>query len=408
MPANNIIKMRRGTASQWASANPVMAAGEMGFESDTRKFKFGDATSAWNIMPYASAGGVEAGGFFVAETAPVGANIGDIWYNISDTGAEGGKSFIYYEGYWVELNPGTLGPQGSTGATGPANTLTVGTVTTLAAGELATIGITGTAPNQTVNFGIPNGADGATGDIGIITSASAPANTEVLWVDTSEAGDAVLPLAGTTGQVLSKVDGTDYNTTWTDASYVPAVGTDDQILTVVSGAPAWADAAGGGGLTLLSTTTLSGASTSIGSISQDYAYLVVEFYGLTMTAADDIIFQFKTGGTSLTNNSAIGARGIGTSASVAVNTSNRHNLAGYGIGDTNNYTRMTIYNYASTNNAQKVALILQTLIDSSARQNEGIQSFGFYNSTTGGIDEVGLATAAGTFNGGTLNVYGGM
>ena len=163
MPVNNTIKMRRGTAAQWQSANSVLSAGEMGFESDTRKFKFGNGTSAWNIMPYASAGGVEAGGFFVAETAPVGANVGDIWYNISDTGAEGGKSFIYYEGYWVELNPGTLGPQGSTGATGPANTLTVGTVTTLAAGELATINITGTAPNQTVNFSIPQGVDGSIG-----------------------------------------------------------------------------------------------------------------------------------------------------------------------------------------------------------------------------------------------------
>lgn len=163
MPAINTIKMRRGTALQWQTANTVLAAGEMGFETDTRKFKFGNGTTPWNIMPYASAGGVEAGGFFVSETPPVGANVGDIWYNISDTGAEGGKSFIYYEGYWVELNPGTLGPQGSTGATGPANTLTVGTVTTLAAGELVTVEITGTAPNQTVNFGIPQGVDGAIG-----------------------------------------------------------------------------------------------------------------------------------------------------------------------------------------------------------------------------------------------------
>ena len=167
MPAINTIKMRRGTALQWQTADTVLADGEMGFETDTRKFKFGNGTSSWNIMPYASAGGVEAGGFFVAETAPVGANVGDIWYNISDTGTEAGKSFIYYEGYWVELNPGTLGPQGTTGATGPANTLTVGTVTTLDAGELATVEITGTAPNQTVNFGIPQGLQGIQGVQGI-------------------------------------------------------------------------------------------------------------------------------------------------------------------------------------------------------------------------------------------------
>jgi len=110
--------MRRGTASQWQSVNPVLGAGEMGFESDTRKFKFGNGTTNWNAMPYASAGGVEAGGFFVADTAPVGANVGDIWYCSSDTGTEAGRSFIYYDGYWVELNPGVLGPKGDQGDQG--------------------------------------------------------------------------------------------------------------------------------------------------------------------------------------------------------------------------------------------------------------------------------------------------
>lgn len=157
MPVDTIIKMRRGTASQWQSANPVLSAGEMGFESDTRKFKFGNGTTTWNAMPYASAGGVEAGGFFVGETPPVGANVGDIWYNNSDTGDEAGKSFIYYEGYWVELNPGTLGPKGDTGDPGPSTNFVVGSVTTLAGGELATVTISGTSPNLTIDFGIPAG-----------------------------------------------------------------------------------------------------------------------------------------------------------------------------------------------------------------------------------------------------------
>lgn len=157
MPAQTIIKLRRGTAAQWASTNPVLAAGEVGFETDTRKFKFGDGVVTWNVIAYASAGGLEGGGFFVGETPPVGVNIGDIWYNNGDTGDEAGKSFIYYDGYWVELNPGTLGPQGDVGPAGPANTLTVGTVTTLAPRELATVTISGTAPNQTIDFGIPNG-----------------------------------------------------------------------------------------------------------------------------------------------------------------------------------------------------------------------------------------------------------
>lgn len=52
MPAQTVIKLRRGTLSQWASANPVLAAGEMGIETDTNKSKFGNGTTAWNLLPY--------------------------------------------------------------------------------------------------------------------------------------------------------------------------------------------------------------------------------------------------------------------------------------------------------------------------------------------------------------------
>lgn len=118
MPAIQSIRLRRGTAAQWQSVNPVLAAGEMGIETDTRKFKFGNGTTQWNGISYASSGGGDGGGFFVADAPPVGPNIGDIWYCSENTGDLAGKSFIRYDGYWVELNPGTLGPKGDTGATG--------------------------------------------------------------------------------------------------------------------------------------------------------------------------------------------------------------------------------------------------------------------------------------------------
>lgn len=46
--------LRRGLAATLASVNEVMLAGEMGLETDTRKFKFGDGVTAWNSLPYAS------------------------------------------------------------------------------------------------------------------------------------------------------------------------------------------------------------------------------------------------------------------------------------------------------------------------------------------------------------------
>jgi hypothetical protein len=46
------IQVRRGTAAEWASANPVLSAGEPGFETDTGLFKVGDGSTAYNDLPY--------------------------------------------------------------------------------------------------------------------------------------------------------------------------------------------------------------------------------------------------------------------------------------------------------------------------------------------------------------------
>ena len=47
------IQLRRGTSSQWDNANPTLAAGEIGIETDTNTFKFGDGVTAWNDLDYA-------------------------------------------------------------------------------------------------------------------------------------------------------------------------------------------------------------------------------------------------------------------------------------------------------------------------------------------------------------------
>ena len=55
---------------------------------------------------------------------------------------------------------------------------------------------------------------------------------------------------------------------------------------------AWvAVGAAGGGMTLLSTTTLSGATTNITTISQDYLHLQMIIEGLTLSATDDCLIK---------------------------------------------------------------------------------------------------------------------
>lgn len=46
------IKHRRATRSQWASENPILSAGEIGFEIDTNRIKVGNGLSPWISLTY--------------------------------------------------------------------------------------------------------------------------------------------------------------------------------------------------------------------------------------------------------------------------------------------------------------------------------------------------------------------
>lgn len=46
------IRLRRDTASNWSDANPILALGEAGYETDTRLLKVGDNSTEWNNLEY--------------------------------------------------------------------------------------------------------------------------------------------------------------------------------------------------------------------------------------------------------------------------------------------------------------------------------------------------------------------
>ena len=48
----NTIQHKRGTAANWTSANPTLAVGEFGYETDTGKLKLGDGSTAWSALGY--------------------------------------------------------------------------------------------------------------------------------------------------------------------------------------------------------------------------------------------------------------------------------------------------------------------------------------------------------------------
>jgi hypothetical protein len=95
------IKTRHDTAANWLSVNPVLALGEAGVETDTRKVKYGDGVTSWTDLLYAS----EPNQFDYQFTDGVNNNS---WHVVTVTGA---KEFDYDtpgHKYTVIANTGTL------------------------------------------------------------------------------------------------------------------------------------------------------------------------------------------------------------------------------------------------------------------------------------------------------------
>ena len=128
------IQLRRGTAAEWTSANPVLAIAEMGIETDTDLFKVGDGSTNWNSLAY---GGVQGN---TGPTGPIGPT--------GPTGPIGEASTV-------------TGPTGPTGPTGADSTVTGPTGPAGADGATGPTGPTGA-----------NGIDGPTGPTGPEGAAS--------------------------------------------------------------------------------------------------------------------------------------------------------------------------------------------------------------------------------------------
>jgi len=88
------IQFHRDLAAAWTSANPTLAEGELGLETDTGQFKVGDGSTDWNTLTYGGLTGPQGppGSALVtlsdvdASTAVAGDGLvydGDDWVNQS-------------------------------------------------------------------------------------------------------------------------------------------------------------------------------------------------------------------------------------------------------------------------------------------------------------------------------------
>lgn len=153
------LQFRRGLATQWTSANPVLSEGELGLVLDTGQFKIGDGTAAWGSLPY---GGL-----------------------LGPTGAAGPASMV-------------TGPTGWTGGIGPTGPAAAGgggaSITTPGPGYL----LTSTGTSASVIVAQSNVVLGATG-LGVFTSAPRGGLGSANALDVSGSVYGRLPVTVVTG-----------------------------------------------------------------------------------------------------------------------------------------------------------------------------------------------------------------
>jgi hypothetical protein len=241
---------------------------------------------------------------------------------------------------------------------------------------------------------------------------------------------------GTTGQVLAKASGTDLDFSWVaqdDSNAIQnaivdakgdlisataddtparlAVGANDTVLTADSSTATglkWAAPASGGGMTLLATTTLSGATTTISSINQTYTKLCVFIYGVTNATANG---EFRVAANGTTNIASTVSMADNTSIATISNDYTWLSGVGGGLGaividrtNANNFFQLEISNYASTTNYKSLSVnaIFQ---NPNVPAMRGWWSFGGIL-TNSAISSLVFSNSGGNLSTGTVEIYG--
>ena len=182
-----------------------------------------------------------------------------------------------------------------------------------------------------------------------------------------------------------------------------AIGSNGDILTVSGGLPVWSTPVSGGGMTLLSTTNLSGTTTTVSSISQSYTNLLIILKNVGLSTASTIGMTINgltgvyTYGFIRTIN---GTTSSNTNQSTSTIDTIFSNMDGAAAAARGNAT-ITIPQYTNTSN-QQITWTSQGSVNSTT----------FANFTTGAAQAVASAvtsvtfSSTATFNNGQIFIYG--
>ena len=140
------VQYRRGTEAEWNTNNPILAPGEPALNLTNGKIKIGNGSTAWAELEY------------FAETAY------ELAVRLGFTGTEQ-EWLNSLSGYAIAVENGFTGTQEEwlLSLVGPPANISTGTVTTGDPGSQASVSISGTAPDYTIDFTIPQGIEGIQG-----------------------------------------------------------------------------------------------------------------------------------------------------------------------------------------------------------------------------------------------------
>jgi hypothetical protein len=200
------IQIRNGTAAQWTSANPTLAVGEMGAETDTGKFKIGTGSTAWNSLAYAAVGTVTSvaqsftGGIVSVGGSPVTSS-GTLALTIA--GTSGGVPYFSSGTAWASsaaLASNALVIGGGAGAAPATTTTGTGVVTALgvntgtAGAFVVNGGALGTPTSGTLTnaTGLPVSTGVSGLGTGVATFLATPSSANLISAMTDETGSGLL------------------------------------------------------------------------------------------------------------------------------------------------------------------------------------------------------------------------
>jgi hypothetical protein len=196
----------------------------------------------------------------------------------------------------------------------------------------------------------------------------------------------------------------EYRSATADTNSRLAIGTAGQVLTVNSGAtaPEWAPVAAGGGLTLLSTTTLSGASVTLSSISQSYKNLQLVFKNVYATAANWTTIRYNSDTGSNYSRRLFELGGSTLTGATTVQTNHLLMQVPSTSGNNNGFALLNLPDYTTASGGQ---MSFSTSSGISGATLHGAINNGVYFKSAE-ITSITISMGAGDFSGGTVLLYG--